>query len=241
MKNKKLLITFSLFIISIILLISYILYQDINKHQPNIKIKNEVQTFIEKDKKLEEINKLYKENTDLYGWLIIDGTNINYPVMYTPNTDYYLYRDFYKNHFIAGSLFIDKNNSIKPRDTNLIIHGHNMKNKTMFHDLVNYKNKAFYEEHKKIILYTLNEKEEYEVISIFKSKIYDNEEKVFKYYDFYNANNDNEYNYYIDNIKKLNIYDNNFDIDINDELLTLSTCEYSFKNGRMVVIAKKIK
>ena len=152
--NKKLLISIIIFILSLISLIIYILYQNINIHQPKI-ISNNTNKNI--DSKILEIRNLYEKNNDLIGWLKIDNTNIDYPVMYTYGLDYYLYKDFYKNYFKAGSLFIDKNNVINPRDINIIIHGHNMKNKTMFHDLINYKDENFYNEHKKIIFYTLDE------------------------------------------------------------------------------------
>ncbi len=236
--NKKLLFSISVFFLSVLLLLIYILYQNINIHQPKLIVNEKKENNI--NPKVLEINKLHDENNDLVAWLQIDGTNIDYPVMYTYGLDYYLYKDFYKKHFNAGSLFIDKNNIIKPRDINIIIHGHNMKNKTMFHDLINYKDEKFYNEHKKISFYTLNEKEEYVIIAVFKSKIYNDDDNVFKYYTFYNTNNKDEYKKYIDNIKRLSLYKMNESVSYPDKLLTLSTCEYSVTNGRMVVVAKKI-
>ena len=78
------------------------------------------------------------------------------------------------------------------------------------------------------------------IISAFESKIYNDSEEVFKYYNFINANNEEEFNNYITNIKKLSIYDTHKTAEYGDELITLSTCAYHTKDGRFVVVAKKI-
>ncbi len=238
-KKVKLLIALLAFVASILLILLYVVYHDETKHQPK-KVKEEETPIIEKDPKLEEMEKLYQENNDLVGWIKIDGTKIDYPVVYTKGEDYYLRRDFYKNNYEAGTLMVDKFNTVTPRDTNLIIHGHNMNDGTMFHDLLNYKNEAYYQQHKKITYYTLEEKQEYEIMAVFLSRVYRVKDQVFKYYKFYNATNESEYKYYIDNVKRLSLYDTGITSCFNNELLTLSTCEYSQANGRLVVVARKV-
>ncbi len=191
---------------------------------------------------LKNIKKLYKINNDLVGYLVIPDTKINYPVMYTKGKDYYLRRDFNKNKNTAGTLYIDKYNMIEPRDTNLIIYGHNMNNDgTMFHDLELFREEDFYKKHKNFFYYTLKEKEEYEIVSVFISEVYRVIDEEFKYYKFYNADDKEDMDEYLKNIKKLSLYDTGVDIEYGDELLTLSTCEYSKENSRFVVVAKKVK
>ncbi len=235
---RKIFLTKIIFLLSVFFIISYFIYNKMIKHQPLISEDNTVGDIQNLNPKIKEVQRLKKINNDLYGWIKIEGTKIDYPIMYKSGNDYYLYRDFYKKYHQAGSIFIDKHNKIKPVDTNIIIHGHSMKDGTMFKDLLKYKSKEFYEKHKNITIYTTKEKQEYEIISVFISKIYKKNENVFKYYKFYNIINRNEYNYYIYNIQKLSLYKNYKEVVYPTNLITLSTCEYSKKNGRLVVVAK---
>lgn len=243
LKKKKLLVSLIIFILSVILLFLYIINQNEANHQPKLKtkkIKKPEVVEVKEDPKLKEIKDLYSQNNDLALWLKIDGTRIDYPVMYTKDQDFYLYRDFYKNDYKPGSLYIDKHNTIDPRDINLIVHGHNMRDGSMFADIIKYKDQNYYNEHKKITVYTLDEKEEYEVIAVFLSRVYNVNDNVFKYYKFYGQKTEQEYNDYIKNIKKLSLYNIETSATYPEKLITLSTCEYSTENGRMVLVAKKI-
>ena len=238
-KKTTLIISLLVFILALLLIVLYFTFHDVKEHQP-IKEKEVKEKTENKDTKLDEIKKLYEENSDLIGWLQIKDTKINYPVMYTKGEDYYLYKDFYKKKYNPGSLFVDKHNNVDPRDTNLIIHGHNMDDGSMFHDLEKYLKEDFYKKHKTFKFYSLTSEDEYEIVSVFKSKVYNVDDKVFKYYKFYNAKNKEEYDNYIKNIKKLELYKTGVSASYNEELITLSTCEYSQENGRLVVVAKKI-
>ena len=194
-----------------------------------------------KDNKLDYVKQLYKENNDLVGYLIIPGTNINYPVMYTKGKDYYLRRGFDKKRLVNGSLFIDKYNTVNPRDENLIIYGHNMTtDKTMFYDLEKYRDKEFYLSHKEFMYYTLDAEEKYEIIAVFISQVYKVKDDVFKYYKYYNSQTKEEFDDYIKNIRKLSLYKIDNTTKYGDKFLTLSTCEYSKENSRFVVVARKI-
>ncbi len=243
-KKRKIRIAILCFILAILLIGIFLGGRYLVKHQPKVKQpKKQVEEKVNKevdDPKLEEVKKLYQENNDLYGWITIDDTKIDYPVMYTKDEDYYLDKDFYKKKSSAGSLFIDKYNTIEPRDINLLIHGHSMKDGSMFRALINYKSKSYYEKHKTFTFYTTKEKEEYEIIAVFVSQVYQVSDKVFKYYKFYNATNEDDYNDYIKNIKKLSLFDIEATAKYPDKLITLSTCEYSKENGRMVVVGRKI-
>ncbi len=122
--------------------------------------------------------------------MAVDGTVIDYPVMQTmEDENYYLYRDFHGNEDKAGCLILDTDSSLYDVEgtANLIIHGHNMKAGTMFGELDAYKDENYYQEHKHMTLYTRMEKREYEVIAVFYSQVYYSTDKVFKYYDFFQA------------------------------------------------------
>ena len=125
---------------------------------------------------------------------------------------------------------------IKKSD-NLIIYGHHIKNYKMFGELEKYNSKDFYNNHKYIEFTTLYGKSKYEIISVFKT-VADN--KGFNYYEFYNANSQGEFDTFINKCKELSLYDIEQDATFGDKLITLSTCEYSKQNGRLVVVAKKI-
>ncbi len=186
---------------------------------------------------------LYEQNSDLAGWITIERTEVDYPVMYTPEDgEYYLYRNFEKEDDPTkeGCLFIDKNCTVEPRSTNLLIHGHNMKNGTMFHTLISYQDEAFYKEHPTIRYSTLYEEEEYEIAAVFLSKIYKKSETdVFKFYQFYDAQTEAEFDEFVRSVKELELYETGVTPEYGDELITLTTCEYSQENGRMVVVARK--
>lgn len=185
--------------------------------------------------------KLYALNNDFVGWLSIEGTNIDYPVMHTPNDpEFYLRRNFYKEDDNAGTLFADYRNTLNPASTNVIIYGHHMKNKTMFYELMNYKEQSFFEDHRTISFDTLYGRGEYEIVAVILTKAYGIDEDVFKYYDFIEADTEEEYNEFMQNIRQLQLYDTGVESRFGDKLITLSTCEYSQEDGRLAVIARKI-
>lgn len=112
----------------------------------------------------------------------------------------------------------------------------------MFEDLIKYKEQSFYEEHKQIRFTTEKEDCMYEIISVFLSKVYyQSDTNVFRYYYFVNAKNEQEYNEFINNAKKISLYDTGVTAEYGEQLITLSTCEYSQENGRLAVVAKKVK
>lgn len=185
------------------------------------------------------MRELYEQNPDIVGYIHIDDTNIDGPVLYTEGEDYYLYRGFDRQDHIEGCLFVDKHNKVEPRDANLIIHGHNMENGHMFHDLLKYDSEEYYEEHKIIRFDSLYEMAEYEIVAAFISQVYYETDEVFKFYKEYDFKNESEFEYFMDNIQELSLYDTGVDAKFGDEFITLSTCEYTREDGRMVVVARK--
>ena len=202
-----------------------------------------VDTEIEKSKgessnkyNLENIAKI---NSDVVGWIKIENTNIDYPVM--QNEDYYLHRNIYKNYSSHGTPYLAEYCNVQYSD-NLIIYGHHMNDNSMFAQLDNYKKYSFYENHKYIKFYSYYNgktiEKTYEVAIAFKTVVYS--DKGFKYYNYTNFSDVQELNDFIENCRKLEFYNTGIDINYGDKLITLSTCEYSQKNGRIVVVAKQI-
>lgn len=191
-----------------------------------------------------KFEKLYRENRDFVGWLTIEDTLVDYPVMHTPNDDekgeYYIHRDFEKQYSAAGLPFIDGNCIIAHPTDNIIIYGHNMNSGTMFHDIIKYENKEFYETHKTFTFDTIYGDGTYEVVAVFYGQVLPEDSTAFKYYEFVNAGSKEEFMHFIENVKGMSIIDADVEVEYGDKLVTLSTCAYHVSDGRFAVIAKKI-
>lgn len=199
------------------------------------------ETSKEQTERMLKVEELKKENKDIVGWLEIEGTNINYPVLQGIDNEYYMTHTYNKEYSKDGSLFLDKDYNWDLPSTNLLIYGHNNKNGNMFNELLKYKEESFYREHPTIRFTTPKEDAKYEILSVFKSRVYyKNETNVFRYYYFINADKEEEYNNFIKNCKKVSLYNIETTAEYGEQLLTLSTCEYSQKNGRFAIVAKKI-
>ena len=256
--NKKYIIILSLLIV-ILAISSFFIIKEFAENKKETDIYDELQeivieentdlnttnvdTEIEKSEgessnkyNLENIAKI---NSDVVGWIKIENTNIDYPVM--QNGDYYLHRNIYKNYSSHGTPYLAEYCNIQYSD-NLIIYGHHMNDNSMFAQLDNYKKHSFYEDHKYIKFYSYYNgktiEKTYEVAIAFKTVVYS--DKGFKYYNYTNFSDVQELNDFIENCRKLEFYNTGIDINYGDKLITLSTCEYSQKNGRIVVVAKQI-
>ena len=205
----------------------------IEQNDENINIIENEQESNEKDsRKNYNLENIAKINSDVIGWLKIDGTKIDYPIM--QNGDYYLHKNIYTPYLAEYC-------NVQYSD-NLIIYGHHMSDNSMFAQLENYKKKKFYENHKYIDFYTFYNgktiKNTYEIIIAFKTVVYT--DNGFKYYNYTKFTDKQEFDEFINNARALQFYDTGTEMNYGDKLITLSTCEYSQKNGRMVVVAKKI-
>lgn len=191
---------------------------------------------------LEEYASLHEQNSEMVGWLKIEGTTIDYPVMQSSadNYDYYLHHAFDKSEDNNGTLFVDARNNIVQPDTNLIIYGHNMKSGMMFGSLKKYLDDSYLEEHPTIQFDTIYEKATYQVIAVCLSKVEYQDEDGFRYYNFIHAKNEDDFNEYLANIRQMEVSDRDIDAKYGDKLLTLSTCSSYIEDGRMFVLAKKI-
>lgn len=203
---------------------------------------------------LPEYRQLYDQNKDLIGWITIEDSVIDYPVMQTPEDEnYYLDKDFEKKKNDNGSLIMDTDSNVgvgtienkyqngTPPSTNLIIHGHNMKNGQMFGGLFQYQEQDYEKEHSIISFDSLYEHRKYQVIAVFYSEVFYADQDVFKYYNFFEADSLSEFNDWYKNIKELSLYDTEVEAKFGDEFITLSTCSYHVEDGRFVVVGKRIE
>ena len=189
---------------------------------------------------LPEYKKIHQKNQKLIGWVKIDDTIIDYPVMQTVNNEYYLNHNFNQEEDRNGCIFMDYQCDVVKGCDNMILYGHHMKSGKMFGTLNKYSEEAYYEEHPIIQFDTIYEKGKYQVMYVFRSKVYSEEDVTFKYYQFINATSEMEFNSYLNEMAELSLYDTGITASYGDKLLTLSTCDYQEKKGRFVVVAKKI-
>ena len=246
LKNLILVVLVLIFVIGIVY-ISYYLYNRNKDKKVNTDILNDIEVDIteitpQKTEVMIKLEELQKENNEIIGWLEIEGTNINSPVLQTTDNDFYLTHNYKKEKASSGSLFLDKDFDLENGSSNYLIYGHRNKQGLMFEDLLKYAKEDFYKEHKTIKFTTNKEEAIYEILAVFYSRVYYKSEKdVFRYYYFVNANNEAEYNEFINEAKKASIYDTGITAKYGEQLLTLSTCEYSKEDGRFAIVAKKIK
>jgi len=184
----------------------------------------------------DQYGELFERNPDMIGWIAIDGTALSYPVMHTPDRpNFYLKRDFEKNHSNFGVPYIAESSSINPQSDNIIIYGHHMRNGGMFGLLEQYKSEEFYRDHPIIRFDTRAGFGSYEIFAVF--KVYPAD---FQYHMFINAADQANFDEYVLRCKAFSFYDTGITPVYGDRLITLSTCEYSRENNRLIVVARNI-
>jgi sortase B len=243
---KILLIIFFIFIVVIIGYFAYYLYNSNKNKALYKKISIEYDNIIDEENSDGVTNNILKvinlknKNSEVVGWIQIENTIIDYPILQTTDNNYYLTHNYKKENSKYGSIFVKSECDIQDINSNIIIYGHNMKDEQMFNTLIKYKDKDFYDEHKEIKIATEQEESIYTIVSVFKSRIfYQDETNVFRYYNYTKFENEENYNTFIENCKKIQLYDTGVSAEYGEQLITLITCEYSQENGRMVVVAKK--
>lgn len=185
---------------------------------------------------------LYLENSDMVGWIQIEGTSIDYPVMQTPaDPNYYLKHDFEKHYTDYGCPFMQADcDALAPSD-NLIIYGHNMKDGSMFADLAKYRSKDFWQTHKTVWFDTELGSYAYEIFAVIHTTVQADASDAFPFYRFVDAAAPEDFAAYVSACKARALYDTGISAQYGDKLLTLSTCDNITDNGRLLVIAKKTK
>ncbi len=181
-----------------------------------------------------KFDELIKKNNDTVGWINVNHTNINYPFVQTSDNEYYLNHSYDKSKNDAGWVFLDFRNHKNLSDKNNVLYAHSRLDKTMFGSLSNVLKKNWYanKDNHVIKISTPNEDSLWQIFSVYVIK----EET---YYITTSFKNDEEYQNFLDTIKKRSKYNFNTSLNTNDKILTLSTCYSDTK--RTVVHAKLIK
>lgn len=183
---------------------------------------------------------LYEKNRDLFGWIRIEDTPVDYPVMYTPeDPEYYLRRGFDGQPLACGVPFID--GACPPDGNYYLIHGHHMKNGTMFGTLPRYSKRSYWQAHRLLTFDTRYESRTYEIMAAFYSSVGDGEDGGFRYYDFTDLTDPKRFELFLDGVHAAALYDTGIAAAPGDELIALSTCNYHTEDGRFVVVAKRIE
>ena len=182
---------------------------------------------------------IYEMNNDVVGWIKMEGTKMDYPVMQTPEEpNYYLYRDFDKKNSKRRSIYAREVCDVNEPSDNITIFGHNMADGSMFACLGNYTSKHAWENNSLIFFDTLNEYHTYKIFAVFKTSA--NIGQGFSYHQFVDAENAAQFDEFVATCKKLSFYDTGITPVYGDKLICLSTCEYTLDNGRLVVAAVRI-
>lgn len=184
-------------------------------------------------KPVRDLSGLFAQNSDCIGWLCIPGTAVNYPVMHTPeNPQKYLRRSFYGEYSQSGVPFLDRRCGLD--SDNLIIYGHNMKNGTMFSSLRNYTDPAFCAAHPVIEFQTADGADQYTVFAVAAVQ------KTDDWYSFIHAADGADFSEQTTAILQKSLYDTGITPVYGRQIITLSTCYGSGKNGRLIVAAVKL-
>ena len=185
-------------------------------------------------------------NKDFVGWLRIDGTKLDYPVMQSPvsEANYYLYRDYNGDNSTRGSIYAREECDVFTPGDNVTMYGHNMKDGSMFAALNAYVDKSAWDNNSLVFFDTFNHEtgevqyHVYKIFAVFKTTA--NLGEGFTYQRFENAANQQEFDEFVSNCKKLSFYDTGITPQYGDKMICLSTCEYTLDNGRLVVAAVRI-
>ena len=191
------------------------------------------------DGMLVEYAEIYAQNPDLVGWIRIDGTPLNNPVMQTPDRpNFYLDHDFDGNSSEWGAIYAREECDINAPSDNITLYGHNMLDGSMFSVVHDYIDRQTWENNPLIFFDTLNEYHVYKIFAVFKTSA--NLGEGYAYHQFNDAANEEEFNEFVRTVKNMSFYNTGVDAQYGDMLITLSTCEYTLDNGRLVVVAKRI-
>lgn len=238
--NTILLIVFlSMFIIS---LYNIIIWLKDNKHADDLtkelseikEIKNDTETVEVNVSKRINFKELKEINSDTVGWIEMKNNNVDYPFVQTNDNSYYLNHSFDKRYTDAGWIWLDYRNNLERDDDNLIIYGHARKDKSMFGTLKYSLKSDWYtnEENHIITIYLENETRYYQIFSSYHVK-------TENYYLTVNFNNREDFQNFLNTLKKRSVYDYGVDLNSDDKILTLSTCYNS--SDKTVIHAKLTK
>ena len=208
---------------------------------------------VDSEGELEKFEDLRKVNKEFVGWLTIPGTGVDVPIVQTGDNESYLRKDFYGNYSVYGNPFMDYRNQLKnliegrkvklvTADRNTTIYGHNMLDNMVFAELLGYKELAFYQEHPLIEFNTIYGETKWKIISAFLvNSTADLDDNYTLEYNFVGCYDDN-FTAYLQELEKRSYVHTGVDVNADDVLLTLSTCDKAqIAEGRFVVVARLVR
>ena len=182
---------------------------------------------------------LKEQNADFSLWLTVAGTEIDYPVMYTPEEpQYYLHRAFDKSDSVSGTPFIGEGGS--PESDLFIIYGHNMKNGTMFGTLSRYAEPDFYREHSALTLASAEGESVYEIFAAVETRVLYSSETGYRYYSHSGTLTKTHFTELTSWLANNALYPTDVIPSFGEQIVILSTCSYHTENGRFLIAARKI-
>lgn len=191
---------------------------------------------IEEGQIRQQFVELKEINTDIVGWITIDDTKINYPILQAEDNDYYLERNYEREDSMAGSIFMDYRNDVSAYNPNVILYGHRMKDNSMFNSLEKFLDEDFFNNHQTIYFDTMYESYHAEVFAAYSTTT------DFDYIqtDF---SSPEEYWLLLKEIREKSKFQSDISVTMDDQIITLSTCDYLLdpNKGRLVVHAKLVK
>lgn len=194
----------------------------------------------ESKNRIAKIKKLKEKNPNIVGWIEIKDTKINYPVLQGSDNKYYMEHNYKNKKTEKGSIFVDYRYDFDKPSSNLLIYGHNLITGEMFKDLLKFSDEGFYKKHPIIRFTTVEKDSNYEILAVLKSRVYyESEKNVFRYYQFIDAKNKEQFNEFIKDAKSNSLYETGVNAKYGDNLITLSTCSYHVENGRFAVIGRE--
>ena len=200
-------------------------------HQLEEQFNQEKQELVENQN---DFSELLITNDETIGWISIDGTSIDYPIVQTSDNSYYLTHDFNQADSKYGSIFMDYRNNSEFGDLHTVLYGHNMKNGTMFHSLNDYSNRVFFEEHAFIETFSPDGYRKWSIFSTY------NTDTDFNYLQIKFATISSYEDFLNTILSKSDFHNQEIQVNKDNRILTLSTCSDDYENGRRVVHAKLI-
>lgn len=210
------------------------------QEDPPVSDGNEKKTMSGKATPVIDFQKLAGINKEVCAWLKIPGTRIDYPVLYHEgNNEFYLHKDLNQKYSRYGSLYFAQGCIPIRQNTSLLVYGHHMKDGSMFAELMQYKEKNYYTKHPYIHLYTPEYNYQYQVAAVILTDVSKGNTDALYCDNYIDMSDPSTMQEFTAQIEKRQLYDTKIPLLPGDQLLMLSTCEYSSENGRLVVIARQ--
>ena len=242
-KNKTYQLVSTIFFIAVFLYAAFSLGNLGMEYYDNRKVLGDIQAIYDEMKAEHTVtdepfsfDELLELNDDIVGWVSIDDTSIDYPILLTNDNDYYLTKNYLKEESRAGSIFMDYHNDIYEEDLHTVLYGHRMKDGSMFAHLKKFLKEDFFNDHPVFQYETLEGSYEVEIFSVYKTTVdFDYIKTEF--------DSDEAYMAFVESVREKSLFQTDVAVNEGDRIITLSTCDYNLDpdDGRLVLHGKLVK